>query len=175
MFGRTRASRQRPPGLAGPIVDSEVVAQRFPLRSPMRLWGRLLLLACVAAVAALAISRLEPGRRDEPLQVALALFPTAALVLVFGTLLVRNQVEVRRDGLAVTVMGWRRRIRWQDVDRIWAGFGEVQVDLRPTLSPLGLLRPGRRHLHFRPRRSEPFLGAVARMQPRGDAIITRLG
>lgn len=146
----------------------------FACRSPLTLPGRLLLLAAVLAALAFAVFRLDSARRDDPLVLALALFPTLALVVVFGTLLLQNRVEVRPEGLAVTAMGWKRRIRWQEVGHVWARRGEVQLELAPRLFPPALLRPGARHLYFRPRRPGQFLAAVARAHPRGSAAITFL-
>lgn len=147
---------------------------RLALRSPLRPWGYLLLTACVAALVALAISRLAPADRDDPLHLALAIFPTAVLVLVFGTLVPRNDVEISQQGLAITVMGWKRRVRWRDVARIWAGYGEIEIELRRRRNPIALLRPGRRHLHIRPRNLEGFLDAVATLHPEGAGVITRV-
>ncbi len=149
-------------------------ASVFPCRSPLTLPGRLLLVAVVLGMAAFAVFRLDSPRRDDPLALVAALFPTAMLALVFGTLLLQNRVEVRPEGLAVTVMGWKRRLRWQDVARVWARRDEVQVELHTRIFPPAVLRPGARHLHFRPRRSGRFLAAVARAHPAGRAVITLL-
>lgn len=164
-----RSRRQLPGGAA-----AAAPGRRFALRSPLRLWGYLLLAACVSALVALAVSRLAPEDRGDPSHLALAVFPTAVFVLVFGTLIPRNEAEVRPEGLAITILGWKRRVRWSDVARVWTGWGEVEIELRPRRNPIARLRPGRRHLHFRPRRLEAFLEAVAAAHPAGWQAIVRL-
>ena len=143
--------------------DGVVVGHSLPVRWFIGSVGALLVLLGTYGLWLLATHSLQPD--EWKIAFAPLIAPLGALMLVSAMRRSWNCVTLDPEGFTATKLGWKRRVRWQDVERLdlyfvkfWSGASWKTLDGRSGGTPAGLELPAEELLDLMRRFRQRALG-----------------